>query len=178
MHLPPYCPIFKGQKLLFTFLFSSPPPQNKFLQNSFSTESFPLLCIQLHIWAGEEQRTACYSPTPCVILNAPFPYIKISPPYWWLSFLSSTLLWAFLSFFFPLPIPIFPRTSYVRAPSPTHCPPLPIPQNRAAPFPGFLQRSGTPHNCKYLHSYQSQPGCNHQEEEEKLGESQTHNRTI
>lgn len=67
--------------------------------------------------------------------------------------------------FFSLPIPTFPKTSYVRSlSSPPHIPPMA--QGRAAPSPGFLQRSGTPHNCRYSHSYRSQPGCSHQEEEE------------
>ena len=69
-------------------------------------------------------------------------------------------------------------------PSPPHTLPQLTAEQPLSLHPGFLQRSWTPapavqggHNCKYSYSYPSQPGCNHQKEEEEPGESQTHNGT-
>lgn len=160
--------------IIYIFLFSSPPPQNKWfvLRNSFSTESFS---TTLHSAPYLSRRGAknnlLFSNTLCHFKcshSIPWDVTSILTTLFPIQYfaLSFSLLFFFLSSFPSFPELVGPHSQLTVLPSPY----FPMAQSRAAPFLGFLQRSGTPHNCKYSHTYQSQPGCSHQEEEEKLGQ--------
>lgn len=168
--------------IIYIFLFSSPPPQNKWfvLRNSFSTESFS---TTLHSAPYLSRRGAknnlLFSNTLCHFKcshSIPWDVTSILTTLFPIQYfaLSFSLL-----FFFSLLIPILPRTSW--SPFPAHCPSLPIfphGSKQSSPFPWLSAEEWDPSQLQIFTHLPKPAWMQPSGRRGKAGARQTDNRTI